>query len=70
MVGWNVEVPYWVWILHHQYEVISTYIFVMIILVICGLYGCDFIGISIVIMLVIYIFYDSSYVIIVLLVNE
>jgi len=29
---------------------------------ICGSYGCDFIGISIAIMLVIYMFYDNNYV--------
>lgn len=28
----------------------------------CVLYGCDFIGIFVAIMLVIYVFYDSSYV--------
>jgi len=62
MVSWNVEVPSCVWIFHHQYEVISPCNSMSIILLICGLYGCDFIGIYVAIMLVIYMFDGSSYV--------
>lgn len=57
-----MEVLLQVWILQHQYEVIYLCNSISIILVICALYNYDFVGIYVAIVLVIYMFYDSSYI--------
>ncbi len=61
-VGWNVEVPF-----GFGFCIINMRLFLYVFLwvlywFICGLYGCDFLGIFVAIMLVMYMFYESNYV--------
>jgi len=60
MVGWFMEVPNLVSRCIYYYEVIYPCYFMSIILVICGLYGCCFLRISVVIMLIMNMYYDSG----------
>ena len=62
MVGWFMEVPWLVGLCIINMTLFLLFISRVLYWFICGLYGCCFLGISVTNMLVMNVYYDSSYI--------